>query len=512
MEVLRLLRSGASDRQIKDLLALNRRTVAKYRVWADQQNLLAGPLASSQTIHELLDRTMPKALPPQQTSTVAVYRDAIAAMRARGMEIAAIRTRLEEQQQSPISYSAIWRLVQQLEPALPETFVRVETKPGDEAQVDFGYAGLVLDPTTGRPRKAWVFVMLLAWSRHVYAEIVFDQRLETWLLCHRHAFEFFGGVPTRVVCDNLKSAIIHSAVHEPTAQRAYRECAEHDGFLIDPNPPRSPHLKGKVEQGGVHFVKRNFLAGRAPELRDTLNAKLLTWCEETAGRRVHGTTRQQPIERFRTIEQAALQSLPRDPYDLAIWAKVALHRDCHVTFDRSYYSAPFRLVSQELWVRGGTRTVDLFTTDHRLVATHNRAAEPGTRRTTLDHLPPTKVPGLVLTREDTRVRADAIGPATARIVTRLLDHRPEDRLKVAGRLLRLVTDFGPDRLEQACARAGAYGSGEYVSVKRILLAGLDQTDTAPLVVAPIDRGEPPRSYTFARHASEFVVSLFGGVR
>jgi len=161
--------------------------------------------------------------------------------------------------------------------------------PGSEAQVDFGYAGLTLDPATGQARKSWVFVLVLSWSRHLYAEVVFDQRVETWLHCHRHAFEAWGGAPERIVPDNLKAAIVRASFTEPLAQRAYRECAAHYGFLIDPTPPRTPRHKGKVEQGGVHYIARNFLAGRAPEPLDVRTAALWRWTAQTAGRRTHGT-------------------------------------------------------------------------------------------------------------------------------------------------------------------------------------------------------------------------------
>jgi transposase len=509
-EVVRLLRVGESDRKIVELLGLNRRTVAKYRSWAREQGVLEGAVPPARKLQELLDRTLPKVVPPQQGSTVAPYREEISALRTRGLEVAAIRTRLEERHQTPISYSAIWRLVQQLEPKQPDAVVRVEAKPGSEAQVDFGFAGWVLDPADGRARKAWVFVLVLAWSRHLYAEVVFDQRLETWLLCHRHAFEYLGGVPERVVVDNLKSAIVRASVQEPVAQRSYRECAEHYGFLIDPNPPLSPWLKGKVEQGGVHYVKRNFLAGRDPEPRDELNRKLRDWGEQVAGGRVHGTTRQAPLERFRAVERDALQPLPRDPYDLAVWAKLQVHRDCHVTFEQSDYSAPFGLVGQDLWVRGGSRTVELYTADHQLVATHDRAPAKGMRLTRTTHLPAEKVPGLILNREDCRAQAAGIGPATQAIVERLLAHRPEDRLKVAGRLLRLGTPYGAERLERACARAERFGEGEYVAVKRILLSGHDQ-ELLP-AVAPPPATAAPRSYTFMRPVTDLVAGLMGGLR
>ena len=268
--------------------------------------------------------------------------------------------------------------------------------------------------------------------------------------------------------------------------------------------------KGKVEQGGVHYVKRNFLAGREPAPRDELNRALRRWCEHTAGQRVHGTTKCRPLERFRQVEHAALRPLPPTPYEGGIWKQVQVYRDCYVTVEGAYYSAPYRLVGQVLWVRGGSRTVELYTTEHQLVATHDRASAPGERQTHLDHLPPEKVAGLTLSRERCRLQAAAIGPATAAVVDGLLDHRPEDRLRAAGRLLQLVQTTSPARLERACARAQAFGVGDYATVKRILQEGLEQ-QALPLV-APAPADSPPRAYTFVRQAGEFMSALLGGAR
>jgi len=524
LELVRLLRHGASDRTLTRVLRHNRRTIAKYREWATQQGLLQGEMPTAMQLQALYVATLPALPPPQQRSTVEAYRDEIVALRARGLEAAAIRVRLEERHGRPVSYSAVWRLLQRLHMEEGATtrehgrgvVVRVEVPPGSEAQVDFGYAGLSVDPRSGAVRKTWVFVMVLAFSRHLYAELVFDQRVETWLLCHVHAFTCFGGVPQRVVPDNLKAAVARASFTEPEAQQAYRECAEHYGFLIDPNPPRSPHLKGKVEQGGVHYVKRNFLAGRCaldspPQPVEALNAALRTWCVTVAGRRTHGTTKQQPLERFQTLEQTALRPLPPTPYVPAVWKRVSVYRDCYVTFAGAYYSVPYRLVGQTLWLRAGARTVELYNAQHELVATHDRAAAPGERMTHLAHLPPEKVTGLTLTREACRAQAAAIGPATVALVDALLDHRPEDRLRSAGRLLRLAATTAPARLEHACARAQAFGSSDYPSVKRILAAGLEQPErVGGTQEATGSASAAARPYMFMRQASEFVLSLLAG--
>ena len=507
-EIIRLLRAGESDRTIARLVDANRRTVVRYREWATDQGLLKGELPAAATLERLLATTLPTLAPPQQTSAVATYGEEIARMRERGMEMAAIRSRLEERHGGSISYSAVWRFVHHLEPKILQPVVRIEVPAGSEGQVDFGYAGPMIDPKTGAERKSWVFVLVLSWSRHLYAEVVFDQRVETWLLCHAHAFAAFGGVPARIVPDNLKAAIVRASFGgDPVVQRSYRECAEHYGFRIDPTRPRTPEHKGKVEQGGVHYIKRQFLAGRDPEPIDELNGKLHRWTTETAGQRIHGTTKERPLERFARTEQAALLPLPRTPYDPATWKQVRVYRDCYVSFDGSYYSIPYRLIGQEVWLRAGARTVQVFTADHALVVTHDRAAKPGERQTHLDHLPSEKVPGLVLSRESIQRQAETIGPATAAIVRDLLAHRPEDRLRSAGRVVRLAETYGPERLERACHRAQHFGETDYPAIKRILETGMD---AAPLY-APVS-ATPPPPYTFARQVSDFVSSLRGGVR
>jgi hypothetical protein len=315
-------------------------------------------------------------------------------------------------------------------------------------------------------------------------------------------------VPVRIVPDNLKAAIVRASFGaDPLIQRGYRECAEHYDFRIDPTRPYTPEHKGKVEQGGVHYVKRHFLAGRDPEPIDELNAKLQRWTMETAGQRVHGTTKEQPLERFNRTERAALLPLPRTPYDPATWKQVTVYRDCYVSFAGSYYSVPHRFVGQQLWLRAGARTVNLYGGDYALITTHDRATKPGERHTQLDHLPPEKVPGLVLSRESVLLQAEGVGPATRAIVQALLDHRPEDRLRSAGRVVRLAERYGRERLEAACQRAQHFGETDFPAIKRILEAGLDAASLAEPAPPP----EPPR-YAFVRQVGDFVSSLVGAAR
>ena len=112
--------------------------------------------------------------------------------------------------------------------------VRIETPPGLEAQADFGFAGLMLDPETKRRRKTWAFIMTLSSSRHKFVRFVFHQDIDMWLDCHERAFAFFGGVPRRIILDNLKSGILKPDIYDPTINRAYADMERFFGFVADP--------------------------------------------------------------------------------------------------------------------------------------------------------------------------------------------------------------------------------------------------------------------------------------
>lgn len=497
------MRSGASTRRISRDLGIHRTTVKRYRQWAEAQGLLTEELPAMEDLQALAAETLTSQPPPQSLSSVEPYREIVVKLRRENVEVAAIHERLKERGYRG-GYASVWRFVRRLEPQMPDATVRVETKPGEEVQVDFGYAGRMNDPQSGNLRKTWAFVMTLSWSRYQYVEFVFDQKVATWLQCHRHGFEFFGGTPERVVIDNLKAGIIRASWDDPQVQQAYGECAEHYGFLISPNRPRTPQHKGKVEQGGVHYVKRNFLGGRKPTSLTQANEDVRRWCETTAGQRIHGTTREQPLVRFQEVEQAKLQPLPASPYDLAIWKEVKLHRDCYIVFENAYYSAPFRLIGQRLRVRGGAQEVRIYTSDYKLVATHTRAEKAGERHTNPAHLPVEKLPGLQMDRQVCLTTAAEIGPSVMQVVQGYLDDKVVDRLPTVRRLLRLREKHGNERLEAACQRAIRFDDVDYRTIKGILSQGLEKADAPPAaIIAP--------ARIFVRSAIELFGQSLGGV-
>jgi transposase len=493
-ELIRQLQAGESARQIAKNMHLSRVTVGKYRTWAVTHELLNGALPTAEELAHLLAQDQVLQPVVSTVSSVEPHRAVVIDLRQRGLEMMAVFQRLRDDHDYVGTYSSVRRFVQALEPAHPDATIRIERQAGEEVQVDFGYAGLMFD-ADGQARRAWAFVMTLAYSRHQYVEFVFDQSVATWLLCHQHAFEYFGGVPRKVVLDNLKSGIVKACFDEPQVQRAYRDCAEAYGFLIAPCRVREPQEKGKVESG-VHYVARNFLAGRDPAALSANNVKVRAWIEQIAGVRDHGTTHWQPLVQFKAVEQATLLALPATPFEIATWKQAKLHRDCYVQFDRAYYSAPVRFVGQTLWVRGDAQTVRIFA-DYTLMATFPRATHPGQRQTNLDHLPIAKVDALTLTSERCQAQAAQIGVATQQVVQQLLDERPLDRLRTVRKVLRLAETYTPGRLEQACARALRFDTASYRSIKQILHKGLE-------VDAPSASPPPASALLFVRTTQELL--------
>ena len=501
-EMIRRFKLGISNRSIAKELGLSRNTVACWKFFSAKRGWLERekPIPSLEEINQAL-KEIQQVKTPGPLSQVAGFQDIVKDLCGRGVKIQVIWQILRDNHGFQGSYSSVRRFVRKLEPAQPEPCVRIETEPGDEAQVDFGYAGRLLDPVTGELRKAWVFVMTLSFSRHQYAEIVFDQKVETWIFLHIKAFEFFGGVTKRVVIDNLKAAITKACFHDPEVQRSYRELAEHYGFLISPCRIATPRHKGKVESG-VKYIKNNALAGRDfKDVRDA-NGHLLAWVMGTAGNRIHGTTRRRPLELFDEIEKARLLPLPPSRYEPAVWKQVKLHPDCHVVFDYSYYSAPFRLVGRQLILRATAFKVEMYH-EFEHVATHQRALARGSRVTEKNHLPPHKVQGLMPAPGRVMEKAAAVGPFTAEAVNLMLGDRPLDRLRGAMGVVSLALKHGAGRLELACKRALSFDDVRYRTIRNILRNGLE---ALPLPEEEFARSPLPKTSFYARKPSDFLAT------
>jgi transposase len=241
-QVLVRMRQGDSDRQIAEARLMGRSKAGKLRRLAIERGWLdpERPLPDDTALAEVLGQREAR---PGPSSQVEPHRERILAWKRAGITGTSIHQALVREHGFSGSYSAIRRFLQAHAPTPLKATVRLEFAPAEAAQVDFGAGPRILDTATGELRKTWVFVMTLCFSRHQYAELIWRQDVATWLACHRHAFEWFNGVPKRLIIDNAKCAIVLAHRRDPEVQRAYGECAEGYGFKIDACPPREPQLK-----------------------------------------------------------------------------------------------------------------------------------------------------------------------------------------------------------------------------------------------------------------------------
>jgi len=461
---------------------MGRDTIRQYlRALADA-GLLEGSadeLPELDRLRAVVEEHAPPRRPPQQRSSVERWKHEVARLRARGAGPTAIHDwlRLHEPEFEG-TLSAIKRLVRRLDreqgPKPEDVAIPVETPAGHTAQVDFGYAGLRLDPERGVLRKTWLFVMTLGCSRHMYCQLVFDQKIATWVRLHVWAFEALGGVPALLVPDNLKAAVVRAAFgvdDDPMLNRTYCELARHYGFQIDPTPPRDPKKKGKVERG-VRYVKRNFLVTH-PSVDINVDRKELEhWVLRIAGERRHGTTGRAPLEHFEEEERAALRPLPPTRWEPVLWKRAKLHRDSHVQIDGAFYSAPWPLIGQDLWVRCTARSVAIHHQDSHIY-THGRVPR-GKRSTVESHLPEGRRDLRHRTREYWIAKARCIGEEVELLADAIFDS--DDVLYQLRKVQAVVTHletFPRERARSAARRALHYGCLEYAGIKNILRKALD---------------------------------------
>ncbi len=398
------------------------------------------------------------------------------------------------------SYSSVFRLVQQMRNNNPKATCVLEFAPAEAAQVDFGKGPTIDDIFTGKRLSTWIFVMTLCFSRHMYAEIVTDQKVETWLACHRRAFEFFASVPQKLIIDNAKCAIVRACFRDPQVQRSYAELAQGYGFIISPCPPRQPQKKGRVESG-VKYVKKRFVPLRNFRSLSDANAQLSRWVLETAGNRIHGTTHEKPLTLFAQVEKPMMKSLPDAPVQLSCWDQLKLHNDCHVRFEKCLYSAPYRLVGRQLWLKVSDNSVKIFH-DLQMVAIHPRLKKPGERSTVDEHLPPEAIAYKTQDPQWCLNQAEQIGDHCQCLIQHLFSDRVLDNLRAAQGIIGLGKKYGTVRLESACRRALFFDNPRYGTVKSILKQGLDQLPLAEDLAAPSLSAIYTHAARFLRPAAE----------
>ncbi len=357
-------------------------------------------------------------------------------------------------------------------------------RAGEKLFIDF--AGPTVALSDGS--RAHIFVAALGASSYTYACATPRESMADWLGSTARALAFFGGVPQLIVPDNPRALIANPNRYEPRANETVEDFARHYGTSVLPARPYHPQDKAKVESA-VQLVERWILV-RLRHQRfasvDDVNeaiAPLLEGLNRKAFQKLPGSR----ASAFAELDAPALQALPLQPWEFAVYKSVRVHVDHHVEFEGHRYSVPQALVGQLLEARVTARTVELLHRGQR-VASHLRSAHKGAFTTVAEHLSAAHRAHLEWTPERLIHWGQSIGVATASTVTRLLQERrhPEHGYRACLGLLSLAKRYGKPRLEAACVVALELGTARYSHVRDILANGRDQVaaSTAPEWISP----------------------------
>lgn len=240
--------------------------------------------------------------------------------------------------------------------------IRLEHKPALSLEVDWAGTKIAFfDSEIGKMSEASLFVSVLPCSQLIYAEPFRDEKLPSWIAGHVHAFQYFGGVPKTVVPDNLKAGVRRPNFYEPDLNKTYQEMAVYYGTVILPARVRKPRDKSSVENS-VLISSRKILA----RLRNIqilsfpdLQNHILTALERVNEAPLTGKSESR-WSSYLAEEKDYMLPLPEFPYELSQWVKAKVQPNCHIAFQRKFYSVPFEHLGEEVDVRTTRSTVEIF--------------------------------------------------------------------------------------------------------------------------------------------------------
>lgn len=495
MEVLRLhYEQGCSNRDIALSVGISPSTVSTYLTRAKIAGI-SWPMSSEYDEDSLYSCLFPpapssKSIQRPLPDTTLIHQE----LKHKGVTLFLLWHDYRSRYPDGYGYSRFCEIYREFVGKLKPS-MRMTHYAGDKLFVD--YSGLTVpwvDKETGVIHDAQIFVAVLGASNYTYVEATKDQGLRNWVASHIHAFEFFNGVPSCLVPDNLRSGITTAHRYDPVTNETYQDLANHYSVAIVPARVRAPKDKSKVEVG-VQGIQRWLLAPlrhctffSVAEINAAL-APLLKSYNERPFQQLPGSR----VSQYETIDKPALKPLPSSRYCFAEWKHAKAGIDYHVAIDKHYYSIPYTYLKERIDVRISDKTVECFFKGKR-IAVHQRSFNFG--HTTLkEHMPKAHQEYVEWTPERLRSWALRIGTNTAQLIEEVINLQkiPQQAYRSCLGILRMGKRYGNDRLENAAIRALYLGAFRYKSIESILQNGLDKQ---PL---PLPASETRTAVTTTHH-------------
>lgn len=371
--------------------------------------------------------------------------------------------------------------------------IRLEHKPALSLEVDWAGTKIAFfDTEIGKMAGASLFVSVLPCSQIIFAEPFRDEKLPSWIAGHIHAFQFLDGIPKTIVPDNLKSGVKRADFYEPDLNKTYQEMAAYYGTIILPARVRKPKDKASVENA-VLISSRKILAN----LR---NAQILSFADlQQRVRAALEYVNAAPLTgrsesrwtSYLAEEKDFMLPLPESPYELAQWGKAKVQPNCHISYQRKFYSVPFEYLGEEVDIRSTQLVVEVFY-HHQRIASHKRLWGKDDYATIQEHMPPDKLFFVDWNRDRFLSWAETIGRATGQVIEAILERAviEQQAYRSCFGVLHLKDEYGAQRLERACGIiASRTPSPSYRQLKSILENGLDIPEPSKEIVKqPSKRG------------------------
>jgi transposase len=440
------------------------------------------PASNSKPANEVIAGFLPEMTLPAQdgqrtASSSEAYRELIELELTHGRNAMGIYQDLVDRHGFTSSYQSVQRFVRKLRGATsPEARVIIETRPGEEAQVDYGTGPMVRDPDSGKYRRTRLFVMTLGCSRKCVRLLAFKSSSRVWTELHEKAFRRLGGSPRVVVLDNLREGVLSPDIYDPRLNPLYRDVLAHYGVTAFPCKVRDPDRKGKVESGVGHAQKTP-LKGKKFESLEEAQAYLDHWEEHWADKRIHGRTKRQVAAMF-AEEKPLLQPLPLEPFRYYQYGVRTVHLDGCVEVEAAYYGAPPGWIGREVHVQWDAMYVRLL--DPRtgeLLREHLSGKRGGHRIRDADR--PRRTPPQLL---QLLARAHKAGASIGAVCDAIHARQGELGMRRIQGVLQLTKQYGSVACDNACAAALELRVPEYRFVRRYL----ERSPQAPLSLRQVD--------------------------
>ena len=508
-DILRRWQAGGGLRTIASGACVDRKTVRRYTEAAIKCGLAKDRELTDDDVAKVshLVQGREPGEPSDQRVVLAQHRERIVKWLSANKPLRMTKVlRLLRERNVDASYSTLRRYVEDdLGLRGRKSTIRIDDcEPGQEAQVDFGRMGLLLDETTGKNRVLWALIVTLVYSRLSFVWPTFEQSLHDVCTGLDEAWRFFGGVARVIIPDNMKSIVLKPDPLSPVIAPSFLEYAEARGFFTDPARVRSPKDKPRVENT-VPYVREDWFEGERFESLLHAREHAATWCRDIAGARVHGTTRQIPREVYESIERPRMLPPPDAAFDVPSWVEAKVHDDHHVQVAYALYSVPTKYLRLKVRVRVDSKTVRIYL-GAELIKTHARVAA-GKRSTDTSDYPVGKAAYATRSIDGLIEQSSKHGEHVHRFVTRLLSGPlPWARMRQAYALMRLCHKHTSVRVDEACRRALEF---DVVDVRRIggMLQNAQRAEQSATLEGKLVPMPKPR---FLREQEDFKTPPAGG--